>query len=67
MLELEEIVDFREKKLRRQIIKEYLVKWKDLSIEDTTWEIEQILEHPNLKLLVDKQLWEGGTVMPPST
>jgi hypothetical protein len=39
----EEILEVREKKLRRRSIKEYLVKWKDLPIEDATWESEQVI------------------------
>lgn len=35
-----EILDVREQKLRNMSIREYLVKWKDLLIEDATWEGE---------------------------
>jgi hypothetical protein len=62
----EEILEVRERKLRNKTIKEYLVKWKDFPIEDATWEGEQVLQHPGLKLLVDKQSWAGRTVMSPS-
>ena len=55
-----------ERKLRSRVIHEFLVKWKDLPIEDATWEGEQVLHHPNLKLLEDKQSWAGRTVMSPS-
>jgi hypothetical protein len=34
----EEVQEVQENKLRRRSIKEYLVKWKKLSIEDATWE-----------------------------
>jgi hypothetical protein len=40
----EEILEVREKKLRRRSIKEYLVKWKDLPIEDATWESEHVIQ-----------------------
>jgi hypothetical protein len=40
----EEVLEVREKKLRRRSIKEYLVKWKNLPIEDATWESEQVLQ-----------------------
>ena len=40
------ILETREKKLRNRVIREYLVKWKDLPGEDATWESEQILQHP---------------------
>ena len=36
VLILEEILEVREKKLRNRSIKEYLIRWKDLSIEDAT-------------------------------
>ena len=61
----EAIIEFREKNLRRRTIKEYLVKWKDLTVEDATWENEEILQHPDLRLLGDKQFQEGWTVMSP--
>ena len=51
----EEVLKTRERRLRRRTIKEYLVQWKDLPSEDATWEEENILQHPNLKLLEDKQ------------
>ena len=61
----EKILKTRERRLRSRIIKEYLVQWKDLPNEDATWEEEKILQHPNLKLLEDKQSWVGRTVMSP--
>ena len=36
----EDILQERETKLRSRVILEYLVKWKDLPIEDATWEGE---------------------------
>jgi hypothetical protein len=36
----EEILEVREKKLWRRSIQEYLIKWKDLPIEDAMWENE---------------------------
>ena len=59
----EEILQVRERKLRNRVIREYLVKWKDLPMEDATWENEQVLQFPGLKLLEDKQIWVGRTVM----
>ena len=61
----EEILQEKERKLRNRIIREFLVKWKDLPIEDATWEGEQVLQHPNLKLLEDKQSRAWRTVMSP--
>ena len=63
----EEILQVREKKLRNRVVREYLVKWKDLPIEDATWENEQVLQTPGLKLLEDTQIWAGRTVMSPLT
>lgn len=42
------ILDMRERRLRRKVIREYPVHWKDLPIEDATWEGEMILQHPSL-------------------
>ncbi|XP_059068475.1 uncharacterized protein LOC131858987 [Cryptomeria japonica] len=36
------ILDVRERTLRNRMVKEYLVKWRDLPNEDSTWENEQI-------------------------
>jgi hypothetical protein len=60
------IVDVREQRLRSRVIREYLVVWRGFPTEDATWEGEQILQHPDLELLEDKQSWEGRTVMSPS-
>lgn len=56
------IMVVQEKKLRGRIILEYLIKWKNLPEEDTTWEGEWILQHPNLQLLEGKQFRLGGIV-----
>jgi hypothetical protein len=36
----EEILQVHERKLRNRVIREYLVKWKELLVEDATWEGE---------------------------
>jgi hypothetical protein len=59
----EEILEQRECRLRRRIIRECLVRWSGLPVEDATWEGEHILQHPGLMLLEDKQSREGRTVM----
>lgn len=41
----EAIIDFKERSLRKRVIKEYLIKWKNLLVEDATWENEEILQH----------------------
>lgn len=61
------ILDVREKTLRKRVIREYLIKWRDLPVEDATWESEEILQHPDLRLVGDKQFQEGRTVMSPSS
>ena len=59
----EKILQMRERKLRNRVIREYLVKWKELPMEDATWEGEQVLQHPSLQLLKDKQFQAGRTIM----
>lgn len=65
-LVLEEVMEVRERKLRNRSISEYLIRWKDLPVEDANWEGEHILQHPTLKLLEGKQFWAGGTVISPT-
>jgi hypothetical protein len=63
----EEILEVQEKKLRKRSIKEYLIRWKDLPIEDATWENEQVVREIGLELLEDKQFLAGETVMSPTS
>ena len=63
----EEVLEVREKRLRKRNIKEYLIKWKDLHIENVTWENEQVLQKVGLELLVGKQFPVGETVMSPTS
>jgi hypothetical protein len=62
----EKMLQAHERKLRNRVIREYLVKWRELPIEDATWEGEHILQHSNIQLLEDKQLRAGRIVMSPS-
>ena len=55
VLQLEAIIDTRERQLRSRTVREYLVRWRNLPDEDATWESEKILQHPSLQLLEDKQ------------
>lgn len=48
VLELEGILDTKERHLRNKVIKEFLIRWRNLPNEDATWEGEQILQHPSL-------------------
>eukprot|EP00253_Pinus_taeda_P020427 PITA_20427 len=43
-LQLEQILDTRERHLCGHMIKEVLIKWKDTSPEDATWELATILQ-----------------------
>ena len=58
-----EVLEFREMKLRSRVIRECLTRWRGLPVEDATWESEQVLQHPGLVLLEDKQFREGRIVM----
>jgi hypothetical protein len=59
----EEILQVRGWKLHDRAVREYLVKWQGLPTEDATGENKQVLQFPGLKLLEDKQIWAGRTVM----
>jgi hypothetical protein len=39
----EEILEVWEKRLRKRSIREYMIRWKDLPIEDATWENEHVV------------------------
>jgi hypothetical protein len=39
-LVLEEVLEFREQKLRSRVIRECLIRWRGLPIEDASWESE---------------------------
>ena len=56
ILQPKAILDTRERKLRNRVIKEYLIRWRNLLDEDATWAGENILQHPYLLFLVGKQL-----------
>jgi hypothetical protein len=52
ILEPEGILSTKEKVLCSRTIKEYLIKWKNLSEEDSSWESEQFLrQYPSLPFL----------------
>eukprot|EP00253_Pinus_taeda_P009680 PITA_09680 len=48
VLQPEAIIDIRERQLRSSTVRGFLVRWKNLSDEDATWESEKILQHPSL-------------------
>ena len=45
ILEPEEITEIRTRQLRNRSIPEYLIKWKNLLTEDSTWEDESFIQH----------------------
>eukprot|EP00253_Pinus_taeda_P032475 PITA_32475 len=51
VLQPEAIIDTRERQLRSRMVREFLVRWKNLPDEDATWESEKILQHLSLQLL----------------
>jgi hypothetical protein len=63
----QKILEVPEKNLWKRSIKEYLIKWKDLPIEDVAWENEQVVWEMSLELLVDNQFLAGDTVMSPTS
>ena len=60
VLQPEVIIYTRERWLQRRMLREFLLRWKNLPDEDATWEIEEILQHPSLQLLEGKQHFSRG-------
>eukprot|EP00253_Pinus_taeda_P034977 PITA_34977 len=60
VLRPEAIIDTRERQSQSRTVREFLVRWKNLLDEDSTWESEKILQHPSLQLLEDRQHFAGG-------
>ena len=49
ILEPEAVTETRTRQLRNRSISEYLIKWKNLSAEDSTWEDENFMQkYPKL-------------------
>jgi hypothetical protein len=66
ILEPEAITDTRIRQLRNRSISEYLIKWRKLSAEDSTWEDESFIQkHPELLKRCGQHLSQGeGHVKP---
>ena len=66
MLEPEAITNTRIHQLRNRSISEYLIKWRKLSAEDSTWEDESFIQkHPKLLNHCRQPLSQGeGHVKP---
>ena len=50
-LDPEDILEARERNLRSRIIRDFLIKWRGLPVEDATWEGEQILGREDCNIL----------------
>lgn len=64
VLVFDAILDTRDCMLSRTI-REYLACWKNLPIEDVTWESEDILQHLESRFVEEKQFQGDKTVMSP--
>ena len=56
ILVLDKILQTKERRIRNKTIQEYLVLWKGLPSEDSTWENEQVLQHLEMHFLEDKKI-----------
>eukprot|EP00253_Pinus_taeda_P033714 PITA_33714 len=60
ILEPEEVTETRTRQLRNRSISEYLIKWKNLSTEDSTWEDGNFIhKHPELLKVEDNTFFKG--------
>jgi hypothetical protein len=66
ILEPKDITDTRIRQLRNRSISEYLIKWRKLSAEGSTWEDESCIQkHPDLLKRCGQHLSQGeGHVKP---
>ena len=63
ILELAEIIEVCEKTLQNDTVKEYLVRWRHLSLDDATWEGEPFSSTRHCICLRTSIIWDGRTVM----
>ena len=60
IFEPEVVKETRNWKVQNQLISEYLIKWKNLPAEDSTWEDENFIRnHPKLLKHWGKNIFEG--------
>jgi hypothetical protein len=60
ILETETITDTRIRQLRNRSISEYLIKWRKLQAEDSTWENEPFIQkHPELLKRCKQHFFQG--------
>ena len=66
ILEPEAITETRTRQLRNRSISEYLIKWKNLLVEDSTWEDDNFIQkHQNYSSIEDNTfLKERGMLGP---
>jgi hypothetical protein len=66
ILEPKSITEKRIRQLRNRSISKYLIKWRKLPAEDSTWEDEFFIqEHPELLKRCEQHLFKGeGHVKP---
>jgi hypothetical protein len=56
-----ELLEVRESRLRKRVIREYLISWRDLPLEDAMWEIDHILQRVQIfSCLRKSNLVKGG-------
>jgi hypothetical protein len=66
ILEPETILEIRIKKLQNRAITEYLVKWKNLPVEEATWEDDFFMHtHPWLSSVEDNTCLKGRGMLSP--
>jgi hypothetical protein len=67
ILETKSITDTRIRQLRNRSISKYLIKWRKLPAEDSTWEDESFIQmHPELLKRCEIHLSQGEGVLSPN-
>ena len=66
ILELEYILQTCMKKLRNKTLAQYLIQWKNLLVEEATWEDEEFIQkNPHLVSIEDNASFERGGMLCP--